>query len=86
MNEPKNCQINLWNQLGWELDGDVLQAVLTRMAQHATQAERIEIYPQDNRDRSGMLHWIINIAYRGGGKLTIGVVQREPGAQVEFHT
>lgn len=90
--EDKTCAINVHNVLGWELEQDMLQAVLTRCARHVPTAQMIDIYPQQRRAETrisdpGMLEWIIRIHYRRQGEpFTIGAIQRKPGAPVEFHS
>jgi hypothetical protein len=91
MNDPKNCTINVWNEHGWDLDEDMLQAVMTRIARHVPNAHTIDVYPQERRAMNrlsdpGMLEWIIRVLYRSGGQLTIGAIQRSPGVNVEFHS
>lgn len=95
----KNCQINVWNQLGWGLDEAMLAFVMgTVVPRHLHNAERIEVYPQErepqelppgkthHRDPPGWCEWTVNIKYRTGGTLTIGCIQRSLDAKFETHT
>lgn len=93
MGTDKTCQINVHNVLGWELDQDMLNAVLGRVALHVPQALIIEIYPQERVPEDapaykhpGWLEWIVNIRYRTGSRLTFGCIQRTKGAEFEFHS
>jgi len=86
------CAITLHNVLGWELDEDMLAAVMTRTARYMP-TKAIDIYPSNKRERDGMLEWIMRVTYRSGNGLTrhqcwlvIGCVQRSEGGAVEFHT
>ena len=89
----KTCVINVWNLHGWELDQDMLNAVMAKALQHLQQATLIDVYPQERVPANapaykhpGWLEWIIRIQYVGGGSLTIGCIQRTIGAKVEFHS
>lgn len=89
----KSCQINIWNELDWELDEGMMFAVLQRLTWYVQQACLIDVYPQERIPTDapaykspGWLEWIINIKYHGGGRLTIGALQREVGAEYEFHS
>lgn len=89
----KSCQINIWNEHDWDLDDGMMNAVLVRLGWHIQQAELIDIYPQLRVPEDapawqspGWLEWIIHIKYHGGGKLTIGAIQRNLDAEFEFHS
>ena len=34
----------------------------------------------------GWLEWLIKYEWETGGKLTVGMIQRRPGAEFEFHS
>lgn len=38
------------------------------------------------REPSGWLEYVVTGHYERGGSLTVGVIQREPGAEVECHS
>jgi len=93
MSQDKTCQINIHNVLGWELDQQMLEAVLARVAQHVKCAKLIDIYPQERvpadapaYKHPGWLEWIINIRYHTDFRLTMGCIQRAPKAEYEFHS
>jgi len=73
------------------VDRDMLAAVFARVILHVPQAKTITIHasdrrPTDARSDPGWLEWIIVYEYRDGGKLTVGAIQRTPGADYEFHS
>jgi hypothetical protein len=71
---------------GADADPGMFQAVFERVIlRHGPQAESIDIYPSD-RKPDGWLEWLCRVQYRGGGALTIGAIQRQPGGEYEFHT
>ena len=43
------------------------------------------IYVQ-SRNADGWLEFIMKFAYEDGGKLTVGAIQRRPGAEFEYHS
>lgn len=94
MSEERNCQINVWNQLGWDLDQQMLSAVMARIAHHVPQAVVIDVYPQERVPQDapewkfpGRIEWIVTILHRGATqRFTLGALQRQPGAPVEFHS
>lgn len=90
----RNCQINVWNELDWELDEGMMAFVMSRVvARHAAQAKLIDIYPMERipadapvYQHPGWLEWIVNIKYINGGGMTIGCIQRSVGAEYESHS
>lgn len=99
MEAAKNCTVNLWNEQGWELDDGMLKFVFERVVlHHILQAKSIDIYPQEREamelsdtkkyfsNGPGWIEWIVNIKYHGGGRLTIGCIQRTIGAEYESHS
>jgi hypothetical protein len=89
--EDKTCVITVHNVPGWELDADMLREVLNRCTRHVPNCKVIDIYPQERRamtriSDAGMLEWIMRLHFHTGGAMTIGAIQRQPGARVEFHS
>lgn len=90
----QNCQINIWNQLGWELDQQMLGAVMARIAHHVPQASIIDVYPQERTPADapawkfpGRIEWTVTILYRHASqRFVLGALQRQPGDPVEFHS
>lgn len=89
----KNTTINIWNEHAWELDAPMLDFALRIAARHAPQASTIDIYPQERIPADapawkfpGRLEWIVRVLYRGGGALTIGLLQRTKDSEFESHT
>lgn len=89
------CQINLWNEHGWELDHPMQDKVFQVVSRHAHWAKMIDIYPQERVSDDapawktpGWLEWIVRVHGNEshGGTLTIGVLQRTKGAEFECHT
>ena len=62
----------------------LLQAVLQRAQAHHN-VEKVEVYAA-TRDGTGWLEFEMRYLYRDGGRLTVGALQREPGAPFEFHS
>lgn len=46
----------------------------------------LKVFPRTKRDSSGMLEWILRYEFEEGGGITIGMIQRQPGAEVEYHS
>lgn len=48
----------------------------------------LKVFPREEseRDSSGMLEWILEYEFGGGGGITIGMIQRAPGEAVEYHS
>ena len=44
----------------------------------------LKVFPRKERDSSGMLEWILRYEWETGGGITIGMIQRQPGAEVEY--
>lgn len=72
-------------QDGVDVDTEHLQAALKLAARHVHAADRIDVYTS-NREPSGWLEYIVVMRYVAGGSLTVGVIQRTPGAEVECHS
>lgn len=88
-----NCQINIWNEHDWELDYGMLYAVMARMVRHVPNTSAIDVYPQERvpldapaYKHPGWLEWIVRLKYHSGVEMTIGCIQRQPGAEFEFHS
>lgn len=87
MTTDPSCTIEWCNDLGIDVDDDMITAVFTRAALSVPRASTIRIYPSARRPGEAFLEWIMRIEYRdGNGGITIGCVQREPGGRVEFHS
>ena len=89
----KTCVITLWNVQGIDLDSAMLDAVMSRAAMSADNAATIDIYPAERIPLTalpyrnpGQLEWVMRVVYQTGGAITIGCLQRQPSAQVEFHS
>lgn len=87
------CVISLHNVQGWTLDSTMLGAVMKRVAGLAPACNVIDIYPQERSPldapawkHPGYLEWTMRLHYHGGLWITMGCIQREPGAEIEFHT
>lgn len=46
----------------------------------------LKVFPRTERDSSGMLEWILRYEWETGGGITIGMIQRAPGAEIEYHS
>lgn len=86
MTTDPSCTIEWCNDLGIDVDDDMITAVFTRAALSVPRASTIRIYPSARRPGEAFLEWIMRIEYRDGGGITIGCVQREPGGPLEFHS
>lgn len=95
MKDPadKTCTITIHNVQGIELDAQMLHAAMRLVARHAPNAQIIDIYPSLREPADapawkfpGRIEWLVRVHYHGGGSLTIGLLQREPGAAFESHT
>ena len=84
MNVDRTFSITVHNVHGWELDPGMLEAVLRRCTWYAQGVRLIDVYPQERRP-DGFLEWILRVIGPHGA-LTIGVVQRGPSEQYEFHS
>jgi hypothetical protein len=83
----KSCVIELYNLHGWALEPAFLSAIFKRAAErYVDEYRRVDIYPH-YRTPSGFLQWVLRLHSRTGGEpLTVGVVQRQPDAEIEFHS
>lgn len=90
MAESQTVQITIWNEAGIDLDRGMLDFAMRKVAQHAPQAESISVFPgvrfNNGPNYPEWLEWIVRVTYRRGGQLTIGCIQRSPGAEFESHT
>jgi hypothetical protein len=73
------------------VDGEMLAACTERISRHIGNDEDIYSYPDalifvNRRDTRGWLEYGIKINYRSGNFIYIGAIQREIGAQIEFHS
>lgn len=89
----KTCQINVHNVLGWELDPQMQDKAMLLCSRHLHAAHTIDVYPQERvpmdapaYKNPGWLEWLVRVHYRSGGTLTIGIIQRTPGAEFECHS
>lgn len=91
--QDKTCQINIHNVHGWELEPEAIDKAMALCARHMSVAKRIEVYPQQRvpadapaYKHPGWLEWHFNVYYHSGGQITIGMIQRQPGAEWECHS
>lgn len=89
----KTCVVTVHNVHGWELDYEMLNKAMSVAAYQLSGAKVIDIYPQERVPADapawknpGWLEWTLRVIYRSGGAITIGVIQREPGAEFESHS
>lgn len=61
-----------------------LQAALQRIALHQ-HLERVDVFIEP-RKKDGWLEYGIKFQYAPAGQLFVGMIQREPGANFEFHS
>ena len=47
---------------------------------------KVVVCPRTERDSSGMLEWILRYEFETGGGITIGMIQRQPGEEVSYHS
>lgn len=40
----------------------------------------------NTREKSGWIEYLLQMTFTGGGGLTVAVIQREPGEQLEYHS
>lgn len=59
--------------------------VMTKLCRHMTKGNKITLMLSP-REPGKMLEWGANIAYQGGGRMYIGIIQRKPGDEPEFHS
>lgn len=80
----KSSRVAIHNVNAIELDSAVLAAVMQKMCRYIKEAApMIDIYPQE-RQPNGVLEWTVRV--NQGVWFTLGVIQRSPGAEVEFHS
>jgi hypothetical protein len=93
--EDKTCAIEVHNVLGWDLsvEPEMINKAMLCAARHLTASKKIDIYPQQRvpadapaYKNPGWLEWTVRVHYRSGGTLTIGIIQRQPGAEFECHS
>lgn len=58
---------------------------IERMGGLEGRVDSVTIYPKAPED-SGWLEWLLVYQFADGGKMTVGMIQREPNGNVEFHT
>lgn len=46
----------------------------------------LHVFPNMTRHNDGLLEWILRYEWETGGGITIGMIQRQPGAEVEYHS
>lgn len=88
-----NTIITVVNEFDQPLDEGMLQTVMVRVARHIPNARFIDIYTQSRvpldqpaYKHPGWLEWIIKITYNNSCVITIGAIQRQIGAEYEFHS
>lgn len=93
MYNPKTCQIMVWNEQDFELDQEMTNKAMLLCAHHLQHAKLIDVYPQQrvpadapSWQNPGWLEWLVMIQPHSGAKLTIGIIQRKPGAEFECHS
>ena len=80
----KTSRVAIHNVNAIALDPVVLAAVMQRVCRYVIEAAPIiDIYPQERRP-NGVIEWMVRIEQ--GAWFTLGVIQRSPGALVEFHS
>lgn len=93
--QDKTCVVTVHNLHGWDLSGEpeMINKAMLVAARHMTESKVIDIYPQERvpadaptRHNPGWLEWTIRVIYRSGNAITIGVIQRQPGAEFECHS
>ena len=70
-------------------DEDIMRDGVAAHVRRYVNEERVlnlKVYPRKERDSSGMLEWILRYEFEEGGGITIGMIQREPGGEVEYHS
>ena len=70
-------------------DEDIMRDGVAHHVRRYCNQERVlnlKVYPRAERDSTGMLEWIMRYEWETGGGITIGVIQRQPGAEVEYHS
>lgn len=58
---------------------------MERMGGLDNRIEKVTIFPS-GPNKDGWLEWILKYEFVDGGGLTVGAIQREPNATVEFHS
>ena len=70
-----------------ELDANMLAACLAKCAQQLTNSQYLTAEIHTNaRDANGWLEYRIIFRYTDGRAFVIGAIQRQPGAEYEFHS
>lgn len=64
--------------------GDMLLAAVKRLARYQ-HVETAELHPTPRR-QDGWLEWIMVVHFDDKGVMTVGVLQRSEGADIEFNT
>lgn len=80
---PKTTQILINNHEVAEKFPKMMEAVFKRCMHFAGCS--VNIFPSE-RDKTGWLEWLLVAESPHGGKLTIGAIERSPGASIEFHS
>lgn len=86
------CDVTIHNEDGMRLDAGMFAFVFQRIILwHGPQAISIDVYPSerkpwDAKSDPGWLEWLNRVTYRGGGAMTVGTIQRLPGADYESHS
>ena len=67
---------------------EAIEAALTRIDRvlPADENRGTAILRLAQREPNGWLEYLLHYDFYSGGKLTVGMVQRQPGAEFEFHS
>ena len=79
------CAINIHGAAFTDKEPSMLYNVMGRVSSHVPRAKRIDLYCME-RNENGWLEWSMDVVYLSGGTIHIGIIQREPGADVEYHS
>lgn len=58
---------------------------IVRMGGLENRVTSVQIFPKAP-EKNGWLEWLLVYEFVDGGKLTVGMIQREPNGEVEFHS
>lgn len=70
-------------------DEDIMRDGVAAHVRRYVNEERVlklTVCPRTERDSSGLLEWILRYEFENGGGITVGMIQREPGGEVEYHS
>lgn len=82
-NNPKSTEIHFFDTELAKRHPKMLSAVTRRAMEFADSS--IRVTPSD-RKASGWLEWSMQVHFHTGTQLFIGAIQRQPEAEIEFHS